>query len=70
MSKQLVKIISKGEYTVIYDGKGFNPFKVNYIHYDLDGTKHRERLAVFADYGSCLYYLADIVEKDFIPDRG
>lgn len=55
MKRQIVKIIHKGIYTVIYNsGVSTNPF---YIYFESNNKKHLQ--IRYADFGSCMYWLYD-----------
>ena len=50
MKKQMAKIIDNGTWRVIYDdSKKYNPYRI---------TKDNKKVVDFADYASCLYYIA------------
>ena len=53
MRKQIVKIIYRGIYTVVYDDAvRFNPFR---IYFERNGKKRLQEK--YGDFSSCMYWL-------------
>lgn len=53
--------------TVIFDNsKSCNPFSVYLVYYDHHATKHRRKLAAYADMVSCIDHIRDMIIRGVI----
>ena len=69
-TRQLASIIHYGEYKVIYDyTKETNPFRVYRVWYEC-GRKKKRLCNEYADYASCMYYLAGIIQQKNLERMG
>lgn len=65
MKKQVLKMIYNGVITVTYDdSRKYNPFVIR-----SKANGHVKTLESYADFGSCLYFLDEFVNRRHLHDQ-
>lgn len=65
MKKQVLKMVYNGVITVVYDdSRKYNPFV---IQFKTGG--HVKTIEKYADFGSCLYFLDEFVNRRQLHDQ-
>lgn len=65
MTRTLAKVTltGHGEFRVVLSDKRTNPYRVLHIWHDDFGGRHQHTMYEYADYTSCLVYIATVASR-------